>query len=420
MSHSDHSRARHFTCSHSFFTVLLVSLIVLTFLGGCKKASKTAAPPSNQVSVVKVEAKDPPVVFEFVGQTKSSHQVEVRARVNGFLDKRVYTEGVAVKMGEVMFKMDPKPFQAQLNAAKGALAQQQATLTTAQLNLARVKPLTAQNALSQKDLDDAVGQEQTAAAAVESAKAQVESAQLNLGYCTIAAPVTGLSSYARVQEGAYVNQQNSLLTYVAQTDPIWVNFSISENEILKFRRQAMAGLIRTPKGEHYEIEIILADGFVYPRKGVISFSDAEYNQQTGTFLVRSTFPNTKDMLRPGQFVTVHMLGAVRPKAIAVPQRAVQQGAKSHFVWVVGKENKVESRPVKIGDWIANDVFIEEGLRTGEQVVVDGALTLSPGTVVATKPYTPAPDPAPAQATAATTPKVTAEKPASAKSGTQGR
>jgi membrane fusion protein (multidrug efflux system) len=418
MGHSEYAGTRRLINSPSFLAGILALFIVLAFLGGCKKGPKTAAPSPAQVSVVKVETKDTQVVFEFVGQTKSSHQVEVRARVNGFLDKRVYTEGVAVKMGEVMFKMDPKPFQAQLNAAKGALAQQQATLTTAQLNLARVKPLTAQNALSQKDLDDATGQEQTAAAAVESAKAQVETAQLNLGYCTITAPVSGLSSYARVQEGAYVNQQNSLLTYVAQTDPIWVNFSISENEILKFRRQAMAGLIRTPKNEHYEIEIILADGFVYPKRGVISFSDAEYNQQTGTFLVRSTFSNPKDMLRPGQFVTVHMLGAIRPNAIAVPQRAVQQGAKSHFVWVVGKDNKVESRPVTIGDWIGNDVFVDQGLRNGEQVVVDGALTLSQGAVVVTKPYAPAPEPAPASGAVA--PKSAANKPAPAKNGTQGR
>jgi membrane fusion protein, multidrug efflux system len=391
---------------------------MLLFFWGCKKEAKTGALPPAQVTVIKVEPKDTPVVFEFVGQTKSSHQVEVRARINGFLDKRVYTEGAAVKAGDVMFKMDPKPFQAQLAAAQGALAQQQASLRTAQSNLARVIPLTEQKALSQKDLDDATGQQQTTAAAVESAKAQVESAQLNLGYCTIAAPVTGLSSYARVQEGAYVNQQNSLLTYVAQTDPMWVNFSISENEVLKFRRQAMAGLVKMPKGEHYHIEIILADGFVYPRKGVISFSDAEYNQQTGTFLVRSTFPNPKDMLRPGQFVTVHMLGAVRPNAIAVPQRSVQQGAKSHFLWVVGKDNKVEARPVRIGDWIGNDVFIEDGLRAGEQVVVDGALTLSPGAVVATKPYIPNTEAAPASA--AVTPKVAVEKPVAAKSGTQGR
>jgi membrane fusion protein (multidrug efflux system) len=392
--------------------------IILVPLGGCKKADKTVALPQAQVTCVKVEPKDTPVVFEFVGQTKSSHQVEVRARVNGFLDKRVYTEGAVVKAGEVMFEMDPKPFQAQLDAAKGALAQQQASLRTARSNLARVVPLTDQKALSQKDLDDATGQEQTAAAAVESARAQVESAQLNLGYCTITAPLTGLSSYARVQEGAYVSQQNNLLTYVAQTDPIWVNFSMSENDILKYRRLETRGLLRQPKNERYTVEILLADGFPYPRKGTISFADAEYNQQTGTFLVRSTFPNPKDKLRPGQFVTVRIEGLVRPNAIAVPQRSIQQGAKGHFVWVVGKDNKVDARPVVIGDWIANNVFVEEGLSMGEQVVVDGALTLSAGTLVTTKPYVPVPEPAPASAAAA--PEAAAEKPASAKSGTQGR
>jgi len=396
----------------------LAACIILVPLGGCKKADKTAAPPQVQVTYVKVEPKDTPVVFEFVGQTKSSHQVEIRARVNGFLDKRIYTEGAVVKTGEVMFKMDPKPFQAQLDAAQAALVQQQARLKTAQLNLARVIPLTEQNALSQKDLDDATGQEQAAAAAVEASKAEVEQAKLNLGYCTITAPLTGLSSYARVQDGAYVNQQNSLLTYVAQTDPIWVNFSMSENDILKYRRLEARGLIRTPRNDAYTVEIVLADGFPFPRQGTISFADAEYNQQTGTFLLRSTFPNPKDKLRPGQFVTVRLMGVLRPNAVAVPQRSVQQGAKGHFVWVVGKENKVEARPVVIGDWIGNDVFIEEGLRTGDQVVVDGALTLYPGAVVAAKPYVPPPEPAPASVAAA--PTAAAEKPASTKSGAQGR
>ncbi len=400
------------------FIVLITVVFTLIFAVGCKKSDKSHSTTPPQVTVVKIEPKDTPVVFEFVGQTKSSHQVEIRARVNGFLDKRVYTEGSVVKTGDVMFKMDPKPFQAQLDAAQASLAQQQARLKTAQANLARVVPLAKQNALSQKDLDDSTGQEQTAAAAVEAAKAEVEQAKLNLGYCTITAPVTGLSSYARVQDGAYVNQQNSLLTYVAKTDPIWVNFSMSENDILKYRRLEDRGLIRSPKNDAYTVEIVLADGFPYPRQGTISFADAEYNQQTGTFLLRSTFANPKDKLRPGQFVTVRLMGVVRPNAISVPQRAVQQGAKGHFVWVVGKDSKVEARPVVIGDWIGNDIFVEEGLQTGDQVAVDGTLVLSQGITVGTKPYVPASEPA--KSPAATPPKDTTKKPDPVKSGNPGR
>ena len=270
--------------------LLIVAVATFPQLSGCEKKeeAKPQARPPAQVSVIKIEPRDMPVRFEFVGQTQSSHQVEIRARVAGFLDKRTYVEGAPVKAGDVLFRMDPKPFQAQLEAAQGALAQQQARLTTARANLARVKPLAEQDALSQKDLDDATGQEQAAAAAVETAKANVEQARINLGYTTIAAPVNGLSSYARVQDGAYVNETNSLLTYVAQIDPIWVNFSISENEVLKFRGQAERGELVMPKEGAYEVEILLGDGSKYPHRGRVTFADAEYNLQTGTFLARAT------------------------------------------------------------------------------------------------------------------------------------
>ncbi|WAC06209.1 MAG: efflux RND transporter periplasmic adaptor subunit [Thermodesulfobacteriota bacterium] len=369
----------------SFLFVFLISYCLVFFLfPGCKKADVSQARPPAQVSVIKIELKDMPVSLEFVGQTQSSHQVEIRARVNGFLDERTYVEGTLVHDGDVMFRMDPKPYQAQLQAAQGELAQQQARLTTARANLARVKPLVEQDALSQKDLDDATGQEQTAAAAVESAKANVEETKLNLGYTTIITPVTGLSSYARVQDGAYVNQSNSLLTYVSQIDPIWVTFSLSENDVLKSRSEAERGQLVLPKEDAYEVEVELGDGSIFPERGRITFADAEYNQQTGTFLLRATLPNPKGHLRPGQFVRVHILGVIRPKAILVPLRAVQQGDKGHFIWVVNKEGKAEQRPVVVGDWMGNNWFINEGLIAGDQVVVDGGLTLRPGDPVTVK------------------------------------
>ncbi len=389
-------------------------LIIVTVTGGCKKEVGSEGRHVVPVTVMTIKPKDTPLVIEYVGQTQSSHQVEIRARVNGFLEKRVYREGSAVKAGSVMFIMDAKPFKAQLDAAMGALAQQRARLTTAKANLARVKPLAEQDALSQKDLDDATGQEQTSAAAVETAAAEAEQARLNLSYTTITSPVTGLSSYARVQDGAYINQANSLLTYVAQTDPIWVNFSLSENDVLKFRDQEKRGLLRLPKDEAYVVEVVLADGSVFPKRGRITFADAEYNQQTGTFLLRSTIPNPEAVLRPGQFVRARIHGAIRPKAVVVPQRAVQQGAKGHFVWVISKEDKCEPRPVVIGDWIGNDLFIDEGLREGERIVVDGGLTLAPGALVSTRPYDP-------NAPAATPPARTeAKAPDKAKGKKQGR
>ena len=376
--------------------VFIVFFLSVTLpLAGCKKKGKDQAAPPAPVSVIKIEPKDTPLSIEFVGQTQSSHQVEIRARVNGFLDKRVYKEGNPVKAGDVMFKMDPKPFQAQLDAAMGALSQQQARLANAQANLARVKPLTDLNALSQKDLDDATGQQLAAAAAVETAKAEVEQARLNLSYTTIASPVSGLSSYARVQEGSYVNVQNSLLTYVSRIDPIWINFSLSENDILKSRRQEKQGIIRLPADQAFSVEVVLADGITFPGRGKIFFADAEYNQQTGTFLVRSTLPNPGNILRPGQFVRVRILGIVRPNAIIVPQRAVQQGGRGHFVWVVDKQNKANYRPVVVGDWNGNDWFINEGLQAGDQVVVDGGLALRPDQPVQAKVVAPESTTAPA-------------------------
>ena len=234
-------------------------------------------------------ARDTPVVFDFVGQTQSSREVEIRARVDGFLEKRVYTEGNLVKAGETLFVMDQKPFQASLQQARGELAQQQARLQVAEANLARVKPLAEQNAVSKKDLDDAVGNEKSARAAVLTAEGSVRQAELNLSYTTIASPLTGLSSFAKIQEGAYVNASNNLLTTVAQLDPMWVNFSVSENQNLRFDDQVKKGDLKVPPNLNFDIEIVLGDGSVFQNRGRISFADPSFSKETGTFLVRATF-----------------------------------------------------------------------------------------------------------------------------------
>jgi len=356
---------------------LMLLLAVLPLFSGCKKPA--VAPPLGipEVTVMTVTQHDTPVDFIFTAQTQSSHEVEIRARVDGFLDKRTYIEGQIVKAGQPMFLMDRKPFEAALQTAKGELAQQQARLQVARANLARVKPLAAQNALSKKDLDDAIGSEQQAAAAVIAAQGKVETAQLNLGYTTIKSPLTGLSSFARQQDGSYVTAAaTGLLTYVYQLDPMWVNFSISENELLKYRDQATAGLLRFPPNDEFVVTLVLADGSVFPKRGRISFTNPAFSTETGTFLVRAVFDNPKGTLRPGQFVRARVSGATRPNAILVPQRAVLQGAKSHFVWVVDKESKARQRVVEVGEWHGDDWFITDGLRAGERVVVDGAVRVA--------------------------------------------
>ncbi|WP_458369475.1 efflux RND transporter periplasmic adaptor subunit [Pseudomonas mandelii] len=326
-----------------------------------------------------VTARDTPVTFEFVAQTQSSREVEIRARVAGFLEKRLYTEGDLVKTGQTLFQMDRKPFEASLLSAQGQLAQQQARWEVAKATLARVRPLAAQNAVSKMDLDNAVGDERQTRAAVLAAEGTVRTEQLNLSYTTIASPLTGLSSFAKKQEGSYVTPgESGLLTTVSQMDPIYVNFSFSENETLKFRDEIASGHLIFPLRSEFVVEVVLADGTVVPERGRLNFAAPSYSQDTGTFLVRAVVANPTGLLRPGQFVRVRAIGASRPNAITVPQKAVLEGAKSRFVWVINAQGKPEQRVVEVGDWHGNDWFITQGLQAGERIVVDGAIRVTPG------------------------------------------
>ena len=361
---------------------VLLGVALVSALTACSKHEHKATERGPvEVTAQTIAPRDAPVTFEYVGQTQSSRQVQIVARVAGFLERRLYTEGSLVKAGQVMFQQDARPFQAQVDAAKAALAEQQARLKVANDNLARVKPLAERKALSQRELDDATGAAETAAAAVEVARANLEQAKLNLSYTTITTPVTGVSSFARVQDGQYVNIADSQLTYVAQLDPMWVNFSLSENDMLAIRGEQQAGRLRLPSKDDFEVGVVLADGSTFPKKGRITFANADYNQQTGTFLLRATLPNPDGVLRPGQFVRVRVSGAVRPNAILVPQQAVLQGAQGHFVVTVDKDSRAQIRPVEVGSWDGDDWVIVRGLAAGDVVVTDGMVRLSPGAPV---------------------------------------
>jgi membrane fusion protein (multidrug efflux system) len=371
-------------------SILMIATVTTLFVG-CQKESKIQLNAQSEVSVIKIEPRDTPVAFTFVGQTQSSHPVEIRARIDGFLNRRVYTEGAMVKAGQVLFEMDPKPFQVQLNQAQAALTKQQAALEVAQANLARVKPLAELDALSRKDLDDATSRAQSSAAEVEQAKAQVEAAKLNLSYCTITSPIDGITSAALQQDGAYINAQNNQLTTVMVLSPMWVNFSISENEMQNFRAAINKGLLKPPAPDRYETEIILVDGTVYPYTGRITFAEPMYDEKSGTFLNRASIPNPQGMLRPNQYVRVRLKGVTRPNAIQVPQQSVQMGAKGHFVWVVNDDDSVDPRPVEVGEWYGDNWFINDGLKAGERVVVEGGLGLRPNMKIKTQPYAVKPD-----------------------------
>jgi membrane fusion protein (multidrug efflux system) len=360
---------------------LLTAALLVSLIAACGKEVPKLPPPPLEVSTLTVKPRDIDISAEYVAQTQSSQAVNIQARVSGFLDKRVYTEGSVVKAGQVLFRMDQKPFQAQLDAANAALQRNQAAMTVAKQNLDRTKPLAAKNALSQKDLDDATGQYEQAAAAVEQSKAQVTSAKLDLSYTVITTPVTGVSSYAAVADGTYLSPQNAQLTTVSVLTPMWVNFSLSENEYLRVQNDIRDGRLKLPSDMNLTVEIVQPDGSVFPFTGKITFADPSYNSQTGTFLIRATVDNPKGVLRPNQYVRARLKGAVRPNAILVPQRAVQQGAKGHFAWVLNSQGKAEQRPLVVGDWRGDSWFINEGLKPGDQLVVDGGQRLSPGATV---------------------------------------
>ena len=363
-------------CSTALGTVVVCALLVV----GCKKEKTTIAPIQTiEVTAVKVEPHDVPITFEWVAQTESSRQVDIRARVEGILEKRVYKEGAVVQVGQVMFEMERKPFEARLDAAKAELGQQDARLANARQTLERMQDLSEKNVVSRQVLDDATNSERGAAAAVEAAKAKVAEAELNLGYTIIRAPITGLSSFATKHDGSYIGPgADSMLTYVAALDPMRINFSISENQILRIREEVKAGRLVAPSDNSFDVEVVLGDGTVHPKRGELTFSDLAFSRETGTFLVRAEVLNPEGDLRPGQFVRARLLGAVRPKAILVPKRAVLQGAQGSFVWVVGTDGKAELRPLELGDWHGDDWFVNEGLQGGEMVVVDGGIKIQPG------------------------------------------
>jgi membrane fusion protein (multidrug efflux system) len=359
---------------HPFFIAVLLA-------AGCSKEKPAAERPAPQVVVMTVTASTVQQPISFVAQTESSQRVDIVARVSGFLEKIAYTEGELVKQDQLLFQLDPKPFQAQADAAKGQVLAQQARFTTAKANLARTKPLALQDALSRADLDRAQGEYDSASAAVFAAEAKLREAELNLGYTTIRSPVTGFASRSQQRQGTYINAmaESAQLTYVAAVDPVWVNFSVSQNQMARMRSDMSAGRVTVPQDQKFPVEVSLSDGSVYPEKGTISFADPSFSQDTGSFLVRAVIPNPQRALRPGMFVTAKVEGLVRPDAIVIPQLAVQQGANGHVVYVIKPDNTAELRPVVVGDYLGEkNIVIVEGLKSGDRVVIDGVLKVVPG------------------------------------------
>ncbi len=344
--------------------------------------------PPAPVALLEVKTQTVPIRFEFVGQTAGSKEAEVRARVQGILEKRAYQEGGRVRAGQPLFVIDPKPYAAQAEQAAAGLAQAQAQHAQAKRNLDRLKPLVGDVAISRREYDDAVSAEEAAAAAVRLAQARLTEARLNLSYTNVVAPVSGVASRSLKSEGSLVSPgADSLLTTVSQLDPMYVNFSITENEQLRIDRLRDSGKLIVPDSKRggYAVAVVLADGREYPRKGKLAFIDPRIDTATGAFSARAEVANPEGVLRPGQFVRVIVEGAQRPETIVVPQRAVMEGPQGKFIYVAGKSpdgrDVALPRPVTVGNWVelGGDKLwiIESGLKPGEQVIVEGMAKIFP-------------------------------------------
>ena len=327
-----------------------------------------------------------PVAFEYVGQTYGSKDVEVRARVNGIVEKRLFQEGAAVRAGQPLFVIDARPYAAQVAAADAEVARAEAQKAQADREAARLKPLAERKAIGQKEADDAASAADLAAAAVKSARAKLVELNLNLAYTRVNAPIGGLTSRAQVSEGALAVQNQTLLTTISQIDPIWVGFTVSENDQLRLNRASAENRLVLPKDNAYDVTVKLSDGTAFPKRGRINFSDTRINPTTGTYEMRAELPNADAGLKPGQFVRVVLRGAQRKDALAVPQTAVMDGPQGKFVYVAAKDKDGKDiaavRPVVVGDWVdaegTNLWIVESGLKAGDVVIVDGIAKLMPG------------------------------------------
>jgi membrane fusion protein (multidrug efflux system) len=368
---------------------LLPAVAVALIVAACGKSGSQGGfhgfPPAA-VTIEHVKTETIPVGFEYVGQTIGSKDAEVRARVTGIVEKRLYDEGAAVKAGQVLFLIDPKPYQAQVEAADADLARAKAQKAQADRENARLQPLALHKAIGQKEADDAASTADLAAAGVKAAQAKLDEVKLDLGYTRVVAPISGLTSRALQSEGSLATANQTLLTTISQTDPIWVVFNVSENEELRLQRAVAAHALELPKDNAYEVTIVLSDGSSFPRKGRINFSDTRVNPSTGTYEMRATLPNADGALKPGQFVRVVLNGARRVDAIAVPQVAVLDGPQGKFVYVAGKDKDGKDvavpKPVKVGDWVdasgAHRWIVESGLAAGDPVIVDGMARIMGG------------------------------------------
>ena len=371
-------------------------------IGAMRPKHVSGAQPggSPDVEVVQVEQKDIPIYGEWIGTLDGFTNADVRAQVSGYLVRQGYQEGAFVKKGQLLFEIDPRPFQAALDQAKGQLAQATAQLANAEavqrrteLDVNRYTPLAKEQAASQQDLDNAIQNNlaakatvATAAAQIQTAEAAVETTRINLDFTRLISPIDGIAGQAQLQVGALVNPSSGPVTSVSTVDPIKVYFTVSEPQYLAWRKRYPTETTREAADKNLRLELILADGSIYPNTGTFYFADRQVNESTGAIRIAGLFPNPGNILRPGGYGKVRAAIRIQQDALLVPQRAVSELQGGYQVAVVDGENKVSIRTVTVGDRVGNQWIIADGLKRGERVVAEGIQKVRPGMQVNPKPF----------------------------------
>lgn len=375
---------------------ILLALASLCALTACGKkdapqagAPGAGAPPPPEVAVVSVNPHSLALTTELPGRIEATKVAQVRARVPGIVLKQSFREGSEVRAGQELFRIDSAALEAALANAGAAVAAAESALTQADIRVNRYKPLVAINAVSRQDYDDAVSQQRSATAQVAAAKAQQRTAQINLSYATVVAPISGRIGRAQVTEGALVGQgETTPLAVIQQINPIWVNLTQSSSDILKMRRAIASGQLRSLQGQP-RVSLVTEDGQPYPLAGRLMFSDLTVDPSTGAITVRAEFPNPQGLLLPGMYVRAKLEEAVNASAITVPQQAVVRAAGGASVMLVGADGKVVAQPVTTGRSEGDQIVINSGLKEGDRVIVEGLQKVKPGAPVKAVAWQPA-------------------------------
>jgi len=366
-------------CSFEPARLLCASLFVLASLGGCSSKEEKPAPPPAGVTIAPVVQKEVAIRQEWVGTTVGNVDADIRPKVEGYLVSRLYNEGSYVEKGQAMFQLDKRQAQAAVEQATGNLERARAALAQAQIDVRRYTPLVAQKAVSQAELDKAQSSERAATAGVDSDQAVLDNAKLNLGWTAVTAPISGIAGVAKVAIGDLMTP-STVMTTISNVDPIYVDVNVAEQDYMRFMREKSNGTTKP------NLELILGDGRVYPRPGKVLFVNREVDSRTGTIQVRGEFPNPGNVLRPGQYARIRAVTELRKGALLIPQQAVSELQGVYQVGVVGADNKVAIRTVKLGPLYGDMWVVDSGLQLGENVIVDGLQRVKTGITVAPTPY----------------------------------